>query len=459
MSHPGRESGTAAGLTSSDTARWDRPTAAPIQEEERERTPLLRRDAAGSQPGVFEKLCRRLVLDRFARLARGQLVIEEAGRTHRFGDASGDPAAVIRVRAPRFWRRLVLGGSLGAAEAYIEGSWDCDDLASVMCVLARNLELLFGMDGGVPLLARPVRRFWHALRRNTLAGSRRNISAHYDLSNDFFALMLDPTMTYSSGIFATPDDTLEQASRNKYERICRKLQLSPGDHVLEIGSGWGGFALHAAGRYGCRVTTTTISREQYEFARERVVRAGLDDLVELKLVDYRRLSGQYDKLVSIEMIEAVGEKFLDAYFGQCSRLLRSDGMLLLQAITIPDHRYDRYRYSVDFIQQYVFPGGFLPSFSAMGQSLRRATDFRWFHSEDLGPHYAQTLAHWRENFWSRIESVRELGFDQRFIRTWDYYLCYCQAGFRERHVGVSQILLTKPDCRRTDLATTGIGDG
>jgi cyclopropane-fatty-acyl-phospholipid synthase len=263
--------------------------------------------------------------------------------------------------------------------------------------------------------------------------------------------MLDSTMTYSSGVFPSPNATLKEASVEKYDRICRKLQLSPQDHVLEIGTGWGGFAEHAARQYGCQVTTTTISHQQHAYAARRFSDASLGERVTLLKDDYRDLSGEYDKLVSIEMIEAVGEKFLPSYFEKCSELLKPDGMMLLQAITIPDHRYDRYRKSVDFIQRYVFPGGFLPSMGAIGNCIGRKTDFRFFHAEDFGSHYARTLADWRVNFWREIEAVRSLGFDDRFIRTWHYYLCYCEAGFYERQIGVSQLLLTRPACRREPL--------
>ena len=264
----------------------------------------------------------------------------------------------------------------------------------------------YGVEQGAARLLRPLRAAANWLRRNTRAGSKRNISAHYDLSNDFFALMLDPTMTYSCGIFPSRESTLEDASIEKYDHICRKLQLSPSDHVIEIGTGWGGFAEHAVKNYGCRITTTTISDEQHVYAERRFREAGIDDRVRLLKQDYRDLSGKYDKLVSIEMIEAVGEKFLPGYFAKCSDLLKPDGMMCLQAITIPDHRYDEYRKSVDFIQRYIFPGGFLPSMGAMARSVGSQTNFRFLHTEDFAPHYAETLAHWRHNFWREIEGVK-----------------------------------------------------
>ena len=300
-------------------------------------------------------------------------------------------------------------------------------------------------------LLSPLRLITHLMRPNTSAGSRRNIAAHYDLGNDFFSLFLDETLAYSCAIFPAGDSTLMQASTAKFDRICRKLELTPEDHLLEIGAGWGGFALHAAREYGCRVTTTTISRRQYEFARERIQAAGLAHRVTVLKDDYRMLRGSYDKLASIEMIEAVGHRNLDTYFRVCSELLKPRGMMLLQAIIIPDQRYDRYRRSVDFIQRYIFPGGCLPSVGAICNSVGRATDFRIFHLEDITPHYAETLAHWRRRFEAGRDRVRNLGFSEEFIRTWEYYFCYCEGGFRERVIGDVQILLTRPECRRAAI--------
>lgn len=391
-------------------------------------------------------------MSRLAKLRSGQLTVVDRNGSFEFGQVSTTGlATTINVHDRNFYRGIVLGGALGAAESYIRGDWDSPDLIAAMRVLAQNMELLSGIERGAARLLRPMRAAANWLRRNTRAGSKRNIAAHYDLSNNFFALMLDRTMTYSSGVFPSETSTLEEASIEKYDRICRKLQLTPQDHVLEIGTGWGGFAEHAASHYGCRVTTTTISDEQHAYAARRFCEASLDDRITLLKDDYRELRGQYDKLVSIEMIEAVGEKFLPGYFAKCSELLEPNGMMVLQAITIPDHRYETYRKSVDFIQQYVFPGGFLPSMGAIANCLGSATDFRFFHAEDFGPHYAETLAQWRRNFWQDIEVVKSLGFDDRFVRTWHYYLCYCEAGFRERQIGVSQLLLTKPNCGREPI--------
>jgi cyclopropane-fatty-acyl-phospholipid synthase len=416
----------------------------------------LSRRADSDAPGLpacqsltaLDRWYRSLVMQRLASISTGQLTLTDGTGSQTHGSADSPLRAQIWIHAPRFYRRMVWGGSLGAAESYLDGDWSTDDLTTTMRILARQASTLNDIEGRWSRLWEPVRAACDWRRWNTPARSRRNISAHYDLSNAFFALMLDPTMTYSSGIFPTPESSLQEASLAKYEQVCRKLDLQPEDHVLEVGCGWGGFASYAASRYGCRVTATTISQEQLSFARDRIQREGLQDRVTLLQEDYRHLRGQYDKLVSIEMIEAVGERFLNTYFGCCSRLLRADGMMVLQAITIPDHRYDRYRRSVDFINQYIFPGGFLPSVAAIGQALRYATDFRLFHLEDFGVHYARTLACWRERMRQADREIRALGFDDRFFRTWEYYLCYCEAGFEERQIGVSQWVLTKPLCRR-----------
>lgn len=393
-----------------------------------------------------------MVLSRLQNLRTGKLVLKDDGKSYRFGADTDDQfSGTVNVSDSRFYRSVVLGGDIGAAEAYIRGYWDSPDLTTAMRVLAANTTDVANVARGLRKVVQPIRNGANWLRRNTPSGSRRNISAHYDLSNDFFALMLDPTMTYSSGVFPTPESTLKEASTEKYDRICRKLQLSPGDRVVEIGTGWGGFAMHAAQNFGCHVTTTTISEQQHSFAAARFAEANLNDRITLLKQDYRTLSGRYDKLVSIEMIEAVGERFLPTYFEKCSSLLKPEGMMCLQAITIPDSRYDSYRSSVDFIQRYIFPGGFLPSIGVISRCLASRTDMTLLHSEDFGTHYARTLNHWRQRFWESIDMVRTLGFDQRFIRTWNYYLCYCEAGFQERQIGVSQILLTKPACRREPI--------
>lgn len=352
----------------------------------------------------------------------------------------------MTVHDPRFYRRTILGGALGFAESYLQREWTTDDLTDVLRFFGRNLAQTKRAEGPLSRFGRWMALAGHRFARNTRQGSRQNIHAHYDLGNEFFQTFLDDTMMYSSGIFADETSTLHDASLEKLDRICRKLQLKPGDRVIEIGTGWGGFALHAASRYGCRVTTTTISQEQFELAGRRVREAGLADRVAVLKSDYRDLTGQYDKLVSIEMIEAVGHEYLEAYFQKCSALLKPDGMLAIQAITIPPQRYDRYVKSVDFIQKYVFPGGCLPTVTRMLNALGQKTDLQVSELSDYAEHYAQTLAIWKDRFFERLDEVLGLGYDERFLRLWDYYLSYCEAGFRERLTGVVQLFANKPDC-------------
>ena len=400
---------------------------------------------APRRASALQALARRLVLDKLARLQSGQLRVREADRQWQLG--AGDPLLQVEVRNPAFWPALAFGGTVGAGESFMAGDWNCKDLTGLVCLLLRNRPAMMDMEGGIARLSAPLRALLHRTRRNDRAGSRRNIAAHYDLGNDFYRLWLDETLMYSSAVFERPDMTLAEASTAKLERICHKLALKPGDEVLEIGTGWGGFALHAAGRHGCRVTSLTLSREQLELARERVAAAGLADRVEVRLCDYRDQQGQFDKLVSIEMVEAVGAEHLDTYFRQCGRLLKPAGAMLLQAITIADQRYEAALKEVDFIQKHIFPGGFLPSVTALAGAMTRACDLRTVHLEDIGPHYAETLARWRDNFLGRLDAVRGLGFDTRFIRMWHFYLSYCEGGFRERDLGTVQMLLAKPGWR------------
>lgn len=392
---------------------------------------------------------RRAVHDRLAGIRHGRLTLVDRGQPIAFGASNAvcPLAATVHVHDARFYREVALGGSIGAGEAYMAGYWSADDLTAAMRILLVNREVLDGMESGLARLAAPLQKALHALRRNTRAGSRRNIAAHYDLGNDFFAQFLDPTMMYSCALFERPGMSLEEAQRARLDRVCRRLDLRPWDHVLEIGTGWGGMALHAARHYGCRVTTTTLSREQHAYACERVVAAGLAGRVEVLLEDYRDLAGQYDKLVSLEMIEAVGHEYYDDYFGTCAHLLAPHGTMLLQAITIADQRYEAARRSVDFIQRYIFPGSCIPSVAAMASSIARASDLRLVRLEDIGPHYATTLRHWRENLALNAESVRALGFDDAFLRMWEFYFCYCEAGFAERATGDVLMLLAKPGWR------------
>jgi cyclopropane-fatty-acyl-phospholipid synthase len=412
--------------------------------------------AADERGGALSTLARRLLLGRLRGLQHGEIRLIEDGVEQRFGTRTRhcNLSATVWVDHPRFFADVAFGGSVGAGEAYIQGLWRCSDLVSLVRILVVNRDLLNGLDSGWALISRPLLRAFHWYHRNSRGGSARNIAAHYDLGNELYALMLDETMAYSCGIFEREDSTLAEASRAKFDAACRKLALTPGDHLLEIGTGWGGLAIHAAQHYGCRVTTTTISRAQFDYASELVARLGLGERITLLLEDYRDLTGQYDKLVSIEMIEAVGARYLDTYLRRCAALLKPQGAMLLQAITIQDQAYAQALRSVDFIQRYVFPGSFIPSISAIAESLRRVTDLKIFNLEDIGPHYARTLALWRENFTGKLEAVRRLGYSEQFIRLWEFYLCYCEGGFLERQLGDVQMLLTKPGCRRPVLAAS-----
>lgn len=387
-------------------------------------------------------------------LVEGRLVLREAAgsRVHRFGTGSEDDlAAEVRVHDAAFWRAVAFGGSLGAAEAFLDGAWDSPDLTAVVRLFARNRELTRGLDGGLAGLRGLAARLYHLRRANTRRGSRRNITEHYDLGNDFFRLFLDPSMTYSSAWFDRPEASLAQAQEAKIDRLCRKLRLGPEDHLLEIGTGWGSFAVHAAGRYGCRVTSTTISPAQLEGARRRVIEAGLEDRIELLDADYRdlpeRVTGPFDKIVSVEMIEAVGHRSLPGFFGVVGHLLARDGLAAIQAITIADRNYDEARRSADFIQRHVFPGGALPSVSALTGAAAQGSHLTPLHLEEMGLDYAETLRHWRTAFEAQTERVREMGYDERFRRLWRYYLSYCEGGFLERAVGAVQMVLAGPAYR------------
>jgi len=403
---------------------------------------------------MFDRLARRLVLQSLARIAHGRLVVVEGRRKMAFGEGRAELAATLRVHSFTCYRRIALGGTIGAGEAYMDGLWSCDDLPVLIRIMVRNREVQGRLEGGLARLAGVIQRLLHRLNDNTLSGSRRNIAAHYDLGNDFYRLFLDPTMAYSCGVFERPDSTLHEASLAKFDRICGKLGLAAGMSLVEIGTGWGGFALHAARHYGCRVTSTTISRQQYEYTAAQIAAAGLADRVTLLQKDYRELQGQFDRLVSIEMIEAVGHRHLPTFFTACARLLNPDGIALLQAITVPDRVYPRYCKTPDFINRHVFPGGCCPSLAAMNAAAV-ATDLALVDLEDLTPHYVLTLQHWRRAFQGRHDAVRALGYDERFIRMWDYYLAYCAGGFSEHFTGLLQLLYVKT-CHQIEVSTTGV---
>lgn len=403
----------------------------------------------------IDQLAKKIFLTKFSEITHGRITVREGHTEHTFGSYDSDHPlhATVIVHEASFYSDVIFGGTVGAGEAYMARSWDCHELTDLVRIILSNEQVLNSIDGGFGKLMLPLHKIFHFLHRNSLSGSRRNIGAHYDLGNNMFELFLDPTMMYSSGIFEQQGMTMEQASIAKLDRICQKLELNENDQLLEIGTGWGGFAIYAARNYGCHVTTTTISKQQFEYAEQRIKYEGLTDKITLLCEDYRNLTGQYDKLVSIEMIEAVGHAYYKNYFEHCSQLLKPDGMMLLQSITIADQRYQAAMKEVDFIQRYIFPGGSLPSVSVIAKNVAEHTDMRFYQLEDIGLHYATTLATWRERFFNNIEHIQKFGYSETFIRMWDFYLCYCEAGFKENTIGTIQVLLTKPQCRREPALT------
>jgi cyclopropane-fatty-acyl-phospholipid synthase len=395
---------------------------------------------------MTQRLSRRIVSVLLRRLRVGSLTIVEGGERHVYG--SGAPIATVHVRSSRVWPML-LRGSRGLAEAYAQGLWDSPDLVALIRLAARNASGVDRLRARLAPVRWPLQRAGALLRPGTRRRARRDIAAHYDLGNELFARMLDSTMSYSCALFERHGMTLEQAQVAKLERICEKLQLGPQDRVIEIGSGWGAFALYAARTRGCHVTTTTISREQHEHVLERVRRAGLDDKVTVLMDDYRDLRGRYDKLVSIEMIEAVGWRQFGTFFAKCSQLLAADGAMLLQAITIDDRAYEVEKAARSFMNTYIFPGGCLPSLAVISRELARRTDVQAAGLEDLSPHYVETLRRWRANFTAYAAALEDLGYDERFRRIWTLYLAYCEAGFAERRICDIQLLLTKPHAQLT----------
>lgn len=396
-------------------------------------------------------LARTVVLAQLGKLRHGHLRLLSHGQQWSFGEASSSLQAEVEVLDDATWSLIAGNGSIGAGEAYIHGYWRSPDLARVTRLFVANLDVLDALEGGLARLGRPALRLLHRLNRNSRRGARRNILAHYDLGNALFEQLLDPTMMYSAAQFEYPEQPLEQAQLHKLERICQKLELRAQDHLLEIGCGWGSLAIYAATHFGCRVTTTTLSQAQYAYTQARVRALGLEQQITVLCDDYRDLKGTFDKLVSIEMIEAVGHRYLPVYFRQCAALLKPDGLMLLQAITIRDQRYAQARRSVDFIQRYIFPGGALPSLSVLLDTASRQTALNLVHLEDFGLDYARTLEHWRDNLRKSRTLLADQGYDDTFQRLWEFYLCYCQGGFEERAIGVAQLLWAAPQARRAPL--------
>ena len=398
---------------------------------------------------VLERLARKKLIQRLEQLEAGRIRLSESGNRCNYG-RDGGLEVEVDVHRSRFYRKMFLG-SVSIADSYVQGDWDCSDLTSLFRIFLRNRKALELNRGWLARLRNTGTRWFHWLHANTIRGSRKNIAAHYDLGNDFFKLWLDETMAYSAGIFLDPADSLKAASEEKFNRACRKLDLKPNDSLVEIGTGFGGMSIHAAENYGCEVTTTTISQQQFSESQQRIHDSMAADRIRLLKRDYRELEGQYDKLVSIEMIEAVGHRYLDTFFRKCSSLLKDDGTMVLQAITMPERNHDRYLNSVDFLQRYIFPGGCLPSLASILESVGRASDLRFVHAEDMAPHYAETLRRWRNSFSESLDSIRILGYSEELIRLWNFYLCYCEAAFEERYIGVLQIQFDKPKCSRDPI--------
>lgn len=397
----------------------------------------------------IDALAKRMVFKLLGQIRQGHLTVEDRGEVHCFGQSAQetDLRAHIFVLHPSVYRMVLLKGTIGSGEAYMLHAWRSPDLVQVIRLMVRNMEMIQKMDSRWSSLWQSILRLGHRLRDNSKPGAKKNIAAHYDLSNDFFSLFLDPTMLYSSAIYPQKSSSLHEASVFKMRHICERLQLNEEDHLLEIGSGWGGMAVYAAKHYGCRVTSVTISREQYDYAIKWVIREGLKERVTILLKDYRDIQGRFDKIVSIEMVEAVGYRYYQTFFSACSNLLSPQGLMLMQTITIADQRFEKEKDNVDFIQQYVFPGGCLPSIEVVTRHISRYTDMQMVGLEDITLHYARTLAEWRERFFQREREVKTLGFDDVFIRMWDFYLSYCEGGFRERVIGTSQMLFAKPRCQ------------
>jgi cyclopropane-fatty-acyl-phospholipid synthase len=402
--------------------------------------------AISAKRSFYEKV----ILSMLAKMDKGSLTVTmPSGELVVLGNGNGVNAS-ITVKNPDFFKRCVLYGDIGFGEAYVDGDWDTSDIVNVIRWFILNIDDAPTVSGSkVQSLALNIlkifNKIYHFKRANSVSGSRKNISEHYDLNNDFFALFLDPTMTYSSAYFKDENMGLQQAQIEKYDRLCKQLNLKPDDHVLEIGSGWGGNAIHIAKNYGCRVTTATISEEQFKMTKERLEKEGLSEKVTVLLQDYRLLEGQFDKIVSIEMLEAVGDKFLDVYFKKCHELLKRDGILAFQVITCPDTRYESLRDGVDWIQKHIFPGSLLPSVAAINRAINNTGDLTMVDLKDIGLHYAKTLKIWREKFNSELSRVTALGFDERFIRKWNYYLSYCEAAFEMRNINVMQMVYARPN--------------
>ena len=395
---------------------------------------------------LLHRLARSLVFNQLRKIKIGHIAIMEGAKKISFGK-KGKLNVVITVYDPRFYGALAFGGSIGVSEAFMQGFWSVSDLTKLIRIMAINQDAMDQLEGLFNIFLKPLLKCLHYLNQNSIKGSQINISKHYDLGNDFFSLFLDSTMMYSSAVFKNPHDSLYKGSIHKLETICQRLELTSQDHVIEIGSGWGGFAIYAVQHYGCKVTTTTISKEQYKYIKQKIKDLKLSHKITVLFSDYRHLKGKYDKLVSIEMLEAVGYQYFDTYFKVCSDLLKPDGLALIQTITIADQRYEKAKQSVDFIQRYIFPGSCIPSITALQSSMTQSSDLKIYSIQDIGEHYARTLALWREAFFENLKEVKALGFDDAFIRMWHFYLSYCEGGFKEKVISDIHLKLIKPGYR------------
>ena len=394
---------------------------------------------------------KNIILKKFKKLKVGYIHITDGKEVYEFGDKKSELQSKINILSSEFYVFLGSGGLLGVTEAYTAGFWRADDIVTLIRIMIRNSHIMKQLDSGWAKLLKPLNNYIHKKRQNTLAGSKENILAHYDLSNNFYKLWLDDSMTYSCGVFEKESTTLKEASIEKLDRICRKLNLSKNDNILEIGTGWGSFAIHAAKNYGCNITTTTISDAQYEYAKNKISEEGLNQKITLLNQDYRNLSGKFDKIVSIEMIEAVGHEYVPLFFQTVSKLLKDDGLFALQGITYNDHNFDEYKLSVDFIKKYVFPGSCLISISQITNAIKKKTDLSIVDLEDITMHYATTLNKWKNNFMDEIPAIKQLGFSDAFINMWEFYFDYCEAGFLERNIGDYQVIFAKSNSREINI--------
>ncbi|MCX7182095.1 MAG: cyclopropane-fatty-acyl-phospholipid synthase [Candidatus Methylopumilus sp.] len=395
---------------------------------------------------LLHQLARALVFNQLKKIKTGQITIIEGSQKLSFGKKD-KLNVTVTVHDPRFFGALAFGGSIGVSEAFMQKFWSVSDLTKLIRIMAINQNTMDQLEGLFDMFLKPILKCLHYLNQNSVKGSEINISKHYDLGNEFFSLFLDSTMMYSSAVFKKPHDSLYQGSIHKLETICQGLELTSQDHIIEIGSGWGGFAIYAAQHYGCKVTTTTISKEQYKYVSQKIKDLKLSHKITVLFSDYRHLKGQYDKLVSIEMLEAVGYQYYETYFKVCASLLKPQGLAVIQTITITDQRYEKAKRSVDFIQRYIFPGSCIPSITALQNSMTQSSDLKIYSIHDIGTHYARTLALWRERLFKNLKDIKALGFDDAFIRMWHFYFSYCEGGFEEKVISDIHLKLVKPGYR------------